>query len=193
MDKNEGFTKLYNSLFDAIIAQKLTASQLKALLYIIRQTEGFGVPERPVSVSKMAKQTGFTRRSMINAVHDLEKMGIIRLGKFQHGKMTKMSVLSPDFWDKPVNCTSHVNRNAHVNSGSIQPVNCTSHPPVNCTSQVPVNCASHNTDNITYIITEKIIQRDSPSSGGDEDEGEDAMVLYARLKRKRANEEARSG
>ena len=93
------FTKVPNTLYDAMLAQKLSITQERALLYIIRKTYGFHKADDRISISKMAEDTGFTRRAMINAVHDLEKMGVIKLGSKRNGLAYYMNVQDPKFWD----------------------------------------------------------------------------------------------
>jgi len=93
------FTKVPNALYDAMLAQKLSITQERALLYIIRKTYGFHKADDRISISKMAEDTGFTRRAMINAVHDLEKMGVIKLGSKRNGLAYYMNVQDPKLWD----------------------------------------------------------------------------------------------
>ena len=100
-DKNgDGFTRVPNEIYSAVLAQKLSISQERALLYIIRKTYGFRKTEDAISISKMASDTGFNRRTMINAVHYLEKMGIIKLGEIVSGRPTHMMVTDPKNWKR---------------------------------------------------------------------------------------------
>ena len=96
---DNSFTKVPNSLYDAILSQKLSITQERALLYIIRKTYGFNKPDDQISINKMAEDTGFTRQAMMNAVRDLEKMGIIKRGSRRNGMPYYMNVLDPTFWD----------------------------------------------------------------------------------------------
>lgn len=98
--KEDGFTKIPHRIYDAVLAQKLSASQEKAVLYIIRKTYGFHKSEDAISISKMASDTGFTRKTMVNAIHDLEKMGIVRLGEIVSGRPTHMMLNDPSKWDR---------------------------------------------------------------------------------------------
>ena len=100
MANTDNFTKFPNALYDAILGQKLSITQERALLYIVRKTYGYNKADDRISIRRMAEETGFTRRAMINAVHDLEKMGIIKLGTIRPGKATYMNVLDPSYWDK---------------------------------------------------------------------------------------------
>jgi len=103
-DKKEGFTKIPNDILDAIIRQKLSATQERALLYIIRKTYGYNKDDDRISIKRMAEETGYSRRAMIGAVHDLYKMGIVQMGSIRSGTPTYMSVRSPSFWDCNLDC-----------------------------------------------------------------------------------------
>ena len=98
-DKEQGFTKVPNELYDALLRKKLSPSQLCTVLYIIRKTYGFHKEEDSISVRKMAEETGYSRQAMINAVRDLEKMGIIKTGYRQAGRPTNMLVTNPELWN----------------------------------------------------------------------------------------------
>ena len=99
-DKQEGFVKVPNEIYDAILAQKLSISQETAVLYIIRKTYGFRKREDAISIRKMASDTGYARETMARAVHDREKMGIVKLGEVVPGKPTHMTILDPKNWNR---------------------------------------------------------------------------------------------
>lgn len=138
----DNYTKFPNDILEAIISRKLSSAQIVAILYIVRKVNGWGKPCDTISVSKMARESGYSRRTMINVISDLEKMGVINIERLGSGKLSEMSVADPKKWDQPVNWDSHVN-SASLGSTLHTPVNSTSHPPVNCTSQEPVNPTSH--------------------------------------------------
>lgn len=96
--EKDGFTKIPHKIYDAVLSQKLNVTQEKAVLYIIRKTYGFHKSEDAISISKMASDTGFSRRAMVNAVHELEKMGIIKLGEIVSGRPTHMMLNDPSKW-----------------------------------------------------------------------------------------------
>lgn len=182
----DGFIRFPHKLYDAILRQRLSISQEKALLYIIRKTVGFNKRSDRISISRMASVTGFERRTMINAVHDLEKMGIIRLGQIRPGKATEMELLTPDYWDQPVNVHSHVNADSHVNGDSHKPVNVDSHPPVNADSQVPVNVHSHTKETIYRNTIKENKKKDEILPVEEEDDdGLDPAVVLEMLRRER--------
>lgn len=155
--KKERFVRFPHDLYDAVLSQRLTVSQTKALLYIIRRTVGFGKRSDKISISRIAKVTGYERRTMVNAIHDMEKMGMLKLGPIMSGRATEMELLSPDYWDKPVNADSHVNGDSHVNADSHPPVNVDSQVPVNVDSHLPVNADSHIKE--IYKETKKRIKK----------------------------------
>ena len=99
---DESFTRVPNELFEALLRQSLRITQLKAALYIIRKTYGFNKQDDDISISQMAEDTGLTRRAMVNAVHDLAKMGIVKLGTVHRGRRTSMKINDIEYWDKEI-------------------------------------------------------------------------------------------
>lgn len=139
----DNFTRFPNDILNSLIATRLSAIQITAVLYIVRKVNGWGKPSDRISIKKMAKDTGYSRRAMIAAVNDLEKMGVIQIDRNGIGRVSEMRVLSPEYWDKPVNDTSHVNCTTHVNATSQGGVNRSSQGGVNNTSHQRVNRSSH--------------------------------------------------
>ena len=141
-NSDDSFTRFPNDIFDAVLQYRFSAVQLTAVLYVVRQVNGWGKPSDRISVSRMAKETGFTRRAMIGAVSDLEKMGVLSVERNGSGRLSEMSVKSPLEWDKPVNASSHVNV---CSLGTVvhRGVNASSQVGVNASSQEPVNVRSH--------------------------------------------------
>ena len=111
----DNYTKFPNDILDALIAYHLSGSYVAVVLYIVRKVNGWGKPSDAISVSKMAKQLGYSRRWIIGVVSDLEKMSILSVERNGSGRLSEMRVNDPEKWSKPVNCTSQ------------EPVNCTSH------------------------------------------------------------------
>ena len=96
----EPFVEFPRDLYDALLEQRLSITQERAFLYIIRKTYGFHKTEDKISISRMAEETGFSRRAMINAVQDLTKMGMVKCGTKTKGQPTYMHVLPPSYWDR---------------------------------------------------------------------------------------------
>lgn len=136
------FTKFPNGILDAALGYRFSAIQLTAVLYVVRMVNGWGKPSDKISVTKMAKDTGFSRRAMVGAVGDLEKMGVLSVERSGAGRVSEMRVNNPEEWDKPVNGASHVNGSSQ-GTELHRDVNGTSHLPVNGASQEPVNGGSH--------------------------------------------------
>ena len=148
MDDN--YTKFPNDILDAAIKSRFTATQLTAILYVVRKVNGWGKPCDRISVTKMAQDAGYTREAMSGAISDLEKMGVLSIERHGRGKQSEMRVNDPEYWDQPVNGSSHqpVNGGSQVSGKSVlttvhMGVNGSSHQPVNGGSHKPVNCGSH--------------------------------------------------
>lgn len=132
---DEAYTKTPNKLLDAILKSRFTASQMTVLLYVIRKTYGWNKHMDSISISKIAKDTEYSRRTMISAVSDLVKLNVLHAEFDGAGQPKLMYVKEPSEWDRPVNSTSHVHSTSHVNS--------TSQGGVNYSAQGGVNSASH--------------------------------------------------
>lgn len=140
---DEAYTKTPNKLLDAILKSRFTASQMIVLLYVIRKTYGWNKHMDSISISKIAKDTEYSRRTMINAVSDLVKLNVLHAEFDGAGQPKLMYVKEPSEWDRPVNSTSHVHSTSHVNSTSQGGVNYSAQGGVKRTSQGGVNSTSH--------------------------------------------------
>ena len=96
----EPFVEFPRDLYDALLEQRLSITQERAFLYIIRKTYGFHKIEDKISISRMAAETGYSRRAMSGAVHDLVKMGMVKCGTATNGQPTYMHALPPSYWYK---------------------------------------------------------------------------------------------
>lgn len=96
----EPFVEFPRDLYDALLEQRLSITQERAFLYIIRKTYGFHKIEDKISISRMAAETGYSRRAMSGAVHDLVKMGMVKCGTATNGQPTYMHALPPSYWGK---------------------------------------------------------------------------------------------
>lgn len=100
-DKKEPFTMFPNAIYDAILRQPLSVSQLKTALFIIRMTSGYQKQSARISYGLIASETGQSRRTAIRSVNDLEAMGIIKIKKSTQ-KINEMRVLPPKEWGQVV-------------------------------------------------------------------------------------------
>ena len=96
----EPFVEFPRDLYDALLEQRLSITQERAFLYIIRKTYGFHKTEDKISISRMAEETGFSRRAMSGAVHDLIKMGMVKTGTPANGQPSYLHALPPSYWDR---------------------------------------------------------------------------------------------
>ena len=103
----DSYTKFPNKIFDALLRYKLTATQLLVVLYIIRNTNGWGKPQGDwISVSRMAQDIGVTRQNVSKAVNDLKKKGVLSVTD-EDRKIRVMRVTNPKNWVETVTQTRH--------------------------------------------------------------------------------------
>lgn len=136
MANSDNYTKFPNDILDAVIRHHFTASQMVVILYVIRKVNGWNKKSDAISINKMAKDTGYSRRWITDVVFDLEGLGVLEITHNGNGRLSEMKIANPKKWRKPVNCTS---QGTVLHRG----VNSTSQVDVNSTSQVPENCTSH--------------------------------------------------
>ena len=180
---DENYTRVHNKILEALYESRFPGSHMAVILYILRKTYGWNKPSDRISISKMARETGYTRRWLVMIISDLEKMCVLEVTRNRNGIPHEMQLRPPEDWDKPVNCTSHEKCTTHVNSTTQEPVNCTSQEGVNSTTQVPVNCTSHTKYIYKDNLKEKEIKGSAPSSSEDDDDDwEDPMELLRRLR-----------
>lgn len=69
--KSGYFTRFPNSIYDFILAKDLTATQLKILLAVIRNTYGWDVEYCKLSLSKLEEITNCSRRQIMRDIKKL--------------------------------------------------------------------------------------------------------------------------
>ena len=136
MANSDNYTKFPNDILDAVIRHHFTASQMVVILYVVRKVNGWNKKSDAISINKMAKDPGYSRRWITDVVFDLEGLGVLEITHNGNGRLSEMKIANPKKWHKPVNCTS---QGTVLHRG----VNSTSQVDVNHTSQVPENCTSH--------------------------------------------------
>lgn len=101
---DDKYTKFPNDIYKALLSYGLNATQLLVVLYVIRKTYGFHKPEGDrISIKKMAEDIGRSRRFVVSAVGDLEKLGILERysdGSDWKTEMKIMRITNPGNWDK---------------------------------------------------------------------------------------------
>lgn len=76
--KRGGFRKIDNSLFQALIAAKLTAAGYQVLLTIIDETIGFHREKAKIPLTRFQKATGLSRQSVRLAIKETEERLMIQ-------------------------------------------------------------------------------------------------------------------
>lgn len=67
----DGFTRIANELFDAVLAAPFTGREQKVILAVIRLTYGYNKREDAISFGQVALATGIDRRGVIRAMERL--------------------------------------------------------------------------------------------------------------------------
>lgn len=84
----DGFVRIANELFDAVLSKLSSYRHTKIVLAIIRKTYGYGKKEDDITISQLAEITGIHRNNVGTALKELEEMNVIqpvRAGR--HGLM----------------------------------------------------------------------------------------------------------
>ena len=163
------YTKFSNDALRALCQLRLSGGHMAVFLYILRHTVGCQKGKDGLSVSRMAKEIGYSRKWMLGGVGDLESMGILSVVRRKSGSISSFELRDPEYWDEPLEPLPQwlvdekpVNSGSHVNSTSqgcelqfTGGVNSTSQVGVNSTSQVPVNYTSHTKERRKKKILKK--------------------------------------
>ncbi|HXI89935.1 MAG TPA: conserved phage C-terminal domain-containing protein [Blastocatellia bacterium] len=80
----DGYTRLANELFDAILAFPFSSRQLKVLMTVIRKTYGYNKKRDDMSASQIAAVCGIARPHVVKTLGELAEMNVIlkQSGKF---------------------------------------------------------------------------------------------------------------
>ncbi len=73
----DGFTRIANELFDAVLRAPLTGVEQKVILAVIRLTYGYNKREDALSFSQIATATGIGRQSVVRAMVRLRKANVL--------------------------------------------------------------------------------------------------------------------
>lgn len=82
----DGYTRIANELFDAIIRAPLSKRELKVVIAVIRKTYGFGKKEDDLGLAQLARMTGLHKPDVSNTVNDLVSKRVLNRqpGKHRH-------------------------------------------------------------------------------------------------------------
>ena len=105
----DGFTRVANELFDAVLRFGFTANQLSIVMAITRKTYGYNKKEDDMSASQIGELCGIMRQHVTTTLNDLFEMGVITKRPGVYGSVIG---IQKDYkkWSKlvknPVNKTS---------------------------------------------------------------------------------------
>ncbi|MCF6154876.1 MAG: hypothetical protein E3K36_06405 [Candidatus Brocadia sp.] len=92
----DGYTKIANELFEALIRTDLSGHCFRIALLVPRKTYGFNKKEDLISLSQMAKDTGLSKSRCSQIINVLEDRNIITVSDFCNG-LTKKYRFNKDF------------------------------------------------------------------------------------------------
>ncbi|WP_201025917.1 replication protein [Aeromonas hydrophila] len=76
-DLDDGYTRIANELYEALIGADLTKHQLKVVLAVIRKTYGFNQTHDRISNGQLAAMTGLPETRVSTAKNQLLEMGVL--------------------------------------------------------------------------------------------------------------------
>lgn len=180
MDKGKGFVSVPTGLYMAIITYGFTQTQMAVVLYIVRKTYGWRKTKDKIAVSIIARELNKKRQLISRTVSDLQKMSVISIERSRNGVAPIMWVQPPENWDKPATVQFHATAGFHATFRT-QTCNCTVSGGETAGLQVPETVQFHTTYN-TDNITDKTTERKFTQSKEDDDEGEDPLELWEKMK-----------
>lgn len=75
----DGYVRIANELFDAILTSRLSGRQIKVLLAILRKTYGFNKKSDEIGLSQLSEMTNLARSHISVTIKELSAMNIIYL------------------------------------------------------------------------------------------------------------------
>lgn len=81
----DGFVRIANELFDAILRFRFTLKQQSVLLAIARKTYGYGKKTDDVSASQLGALCGVARNHVTETLHQLVAMNVITMERGEYG------------------------------------------------------------------------------------------------------------
>lgn len=110
--KEEGYTRLPNSLIDDQIMAQLNDKAFKCLMYIVRQTVGYDRLSHAISITQFQKFCGIKKRdTVMAAIKELEKSQVINVER-KNGQLSEYTLTTDQYRETgpvPSNGTSAIN------------------------------------------------------------------------------------
>jgi phage replication O-like protein O len=75
--ENGDFARVHNAILEALGRARLTGSEFRCVLYLLRKTYGWGKKEDKISLSQWAEGTGMCRPNIVGILRELERKNVI--------------------------------------------------------------------------------------------------------------------
>lgn len=98
--KDEGYTRVPNSLIDDQIMAQLNDKAFKCLMFIVRQTIGFDRDAHAISITQFQKYCGIKKRdTVIACIKELEDCNLIQVDR-KTGRLNQFKVTADQYQQK---------------------------------------------------------------------------------------------
>lgn len=97
-----GFIKISNEIYEALMRVRLASSENRILMAIFRKTYGFNKKEDRISLSQFAEMTGISRRNCLRVIQGLKNKNLITVKKISHVKVIYAFQKDHDRWQTDV-------------------------------------------------------------------------------------------
>lgn len=87
----DGYIRIANELFDAILSFKFTYRQIKVLLAVLRKTYGYGKKSDDISASQIGKMCGMPRPHVASTLVELEQLNVLFREPGRYGTITSIN------------------------------------------------------------------------------------------------------
>ena len=87
----DGYIRIANELFDAILSFKFTYRQINVLLAVLRKTYGYGKKSDDISASQIGKMCGMPRPHVASTLVELEQLNVLFREPGKYGTITSIN------------------------------------------------------------------------------------------------------
>jgi phage replication O-like protein O len=87
----DGYLRIANELFDAILSFKFTYRQIKVLMAVARKTYGYGKKSDDISASQIGEICGLQRQHVATALVELEQLNVLFRAPGKYGTVTSIN------------------------------------------------------------------------------------------------------
>jgi phage replication O-like protein O len=162
----DGYIKIANELFDAILRFPFTARQLKVVLAIVRKTYGFNKKRDDISASQIGEICGMARTHVTNTLNELARKNVISKVKGEYGSMVE---ITKDYtrWDSTESVLVASTKSVHLPyqigtcTESVQGVSNSLIIQEGCTDPVQVYQNGTSTESVQVASTDSVHTKDN--------------------------------